>query len=508
MLPIVELRGVTKRFPGVVANDNVSLAFRAGEVHVLLGENGAGKSTLIGLLAGVQRPDTGDIRVDGALRVIGSPREALALGIGTVYQHTQLVPTLTVAENLLLGGAWFRRPQRRATAARIAADGATFGMHLDASARAAELSLGEQQQVAILRALWRGGRLIVLDEPTAMLTPSGITQLIEIMRRLARDGFGVVFITHKLEEALAIADRVTVLRLGRVAGSLVPASIPPTDLRQQITTLMFGEAAVVAGDPATTPRDSRVQAAKPLLRVEDLTVRTPGRPPLLERVSFSIGSGEILGIAGVDGNGQRELAEALAGQARAEGRILLDDADISALDVAARYRAGLRTVTDDRLHEGTVGRFSVADNLVLKQIGAPPFWRRGIARHTAIAAHATRLIEAFDIRTPSARTPIGRLSGGNIQKALLARELTGAARAVVYNKPTHGLDLRNIATTRARIRAAADHGIATLLISTDLEEILDLSDRIGVLLGGRLVGIVPNGPQARAQVATLMTGAA
>jgi general nucleoside transport system ATP-binding protein len=506
--PIVELVGVTKRFPGVVANDNVSLALRAGEVHVLLGENGAGKSTLIGLLAGVQRPDGGEIRVDGVRRALGSPREALALGIGTVYQHTQLVPTLTVAENLLLGGAWFRRPQRKATAARVAADGATFGMQLDAGARAAELSLGEQQQVAILRALWRGGRLIILDEPTAMLTPSGIAQLIDIMRRLARDGFGVVFITHKLDEALAVADRITVLRQGRVAGSFVPASLGSADVRQQITTLMFGEADATAGDRASVARDRRGHTARTVLHVEQLTVRAAGRPPLLDNVSFSLGEGEVLGIAGVDGNGQRELAEALSGQTRAEGRVHLDDADISALNVAARYRAGLRTVTDDRLHEGTVGSFSIADNLVLKQIGAPPFWRRGITRHAAIAAHAAQLIEAFDIRTPSARTPIGRLSGGNIQKALLARELTGAARVVIYNKPTHGLDLRNIAATRGRIRSAADQGIATLLISTDLEEILDLSDRIGVLLGGRLVGIVPSGPDARARVTALMTGAA
>jgi simple sugar transport system ATP-binding protein len=243
-----------------------------------------------------------------------------------------------------------------------------------------------------------------------------------------------------------------------------------------------------------------------MLEVRDLTVRMPGRPPPLDHVGFAVAAGEIFGIAGVDGNGQRELAEAIAGQLPAEGRVLLDGFDMSPLDVAARHRAGLRYVTDDRLHEGIVGAFSVADNLVLKSIGASPFWRHGMTQRGAIAAHAAELIAAYDIRTPAATTPIGRLSGGNIQKALLARELHGRARMVIYNKPTHGLDLRNIRAARARVRDGAAEGVVTLLISTDLEEILELSDRIGVLSGGRLVGIVPNGPTARARVAALMTG--
>ena len=506
--PVVELRGVTKRFPGVVANDDVSLALHAGEVHVLLGENGAGKSTLISLLAGVQLPDSGTVLIDGTPTVIASPRRALALGIGTVYQHSMLVPTLTVAENLLLGAAWFRRPNRRAAAARLAADGAAFGIDIDPHAITGTLSLGEQQQVEIMRALWRGSRLIVLDEPTAMLTPRGIEQLIGIMRRLAGVGFGVVFITHKLDEALAAGDRVTVLRLGRVAGELSPedlAGVPADVLRARITRLMFAEAdATVASAARARPEPT---AGAPVLEVHGLTVRAPGRPPLLDHVGFTVAAGEIFGIAGVDGNGQRELAEALAGQLRAEGSVRLDGIDVSLMDVAARHRAGLRYVTDDRLHEGTVGAFSVADNLVLKQIGAAPFWRHGIVRRGAVEAHATELIEAFDVRTPGPRTPIARLSGGNIQKAMLARELHGRARMVIYGKPTHGLDLRNIAAIRQRICDGAAQGMVTVLISTDLEEILELSDRIGVLLGGRLVGIVRNGPSARAAVTALMTGA-
>jgi ABC-type uncharacterized transport system ATPase subunit len=501
--PLVELRGVTKRFPGVTANDDVSLMLHAGEVHVLLGENGAGKSTLIGLLAGVLRLDAGSILIDGTETVIGSPARALALGIGTVYQHSMLVPTLTVAENLLLGAAWFRRPRRRAAAARLAADGASFGIRVDANAVTGRLSLGEQQQVEILRALWRGGRLIVLDEPTAMLTPRGIEELIAIMRRLAAEGFGVVFITHKLDEALAAGDRVTVLRQGRVAGGLAPEELRRAarePLRARITGLMFADA-------ETLPTAARLPRTpdRVALRVRGLVVRAPGRPPLLDHLTFDVAAGEIFGIAGVDGNGQRELAEALAGQIRAEGNITLDDADVSALGVAARHRAGLRYVTDDRLHEGTVAGFGIADNFLLKQIGAAPFWRQGIARRGTIEAHAARLIEAFDVRAPGPRAAIGTLSGGNVQKALLARELHGQARMIVYSKPTHGLDLRNINAVRRRVREGAAAGAVTVLISTDLEEILELSDRIGVLLGGRLVGVVPNDATARARVAALMT---
>jgi simple sugar transport system ATP-binding protein len=506
--PIVELQAVTKRFPGVVANDNVSLSFHAGEVHVLLGENGAGKSTLIGLLAGVQQPDGGSLHVDGRPTVIANPARALALGIGTVYQHAMLVPTLTVVENLLLGGPWFRRPDREAAAARLANDGRTFGIHLDAHALAGDLSLGQQQQVAIVRALWRGSRLIVLDEPTAMLSPHGTEELIGIMRRLATEGFGVVFITHKLDEALAAGDRVTVLRQGRVEGALAPADLKiltPDVARARIAAWMFAQAD--AGD-ARPERRSSTDAEGAKLEVQNLTVRSAGRIPLLDHVSFDVAAGEIFGVAGVDGNGQRELAEALAGQIEPDGSIRLAGADISGLDVAARYRAGVRYVTDDRLHEGTVGGFSVADNLVLKMIGAAPFWRRGFANRDAIETHAATLMAAFDVRAPGPRTPVGRLSGGNIQKVLLARELSGEARMVIFSKPTHGLDLRNIGAVRQRIRESAARGIVTVLISTDLEEILELSDRVGVMLGGRMVGVVQNDLQARAQITALMTGVA
>lgn len=504
--PLVALHHVTKRFPGVVANDDVSLTIAPGEVHALLGENGAGKSTLIGMLAGMQQPDAGDIVIGGLPTRIDSPRRALDLGIGTVFQHGMLVPELTVAENLLLGGQWWRRPSRRSLRARFAETCAAFGIDIDPNARAGALSLGEQQQVEIIRALWRGGKVVVLDEPTAMLTPAGIEELGRLMRRMAAQGLGVVFITHKLDEALDYGDRVTVLRLGRVAGTLPPEALqtwPRQSAIDRIIAMMFGDAK--PGDSASHRRHQAIVGAA-VLEARHVT-QPPGEgAPGLRDISFAVAAGEVFGIAGIDGNGQSQLAQVLSGQARAAGAVLLAGQDVSDLDVGQRSRAGLRYATDDRLGEGTVGALPVSLNLLLKQIGAAPYWLHGHQRRGMIEAHATRLVRDYDIRTPSVRTPIGRLSGGNIQKALLARELSGGARVLICNKPTYGLDVRNSEGTRARISAAAEDGVAVVLISTELEDLLDMSDRIGVMVRGRMVGIVANGPDARAEIGRLMSG--
>ncbi|MEQ8966683.1 MAG: ABC transporter ATP-binding protein [Azospirillaceae bacterium] len=517
----VELRGITKRFPGVVANQDVDLTIRPGEVHALLGENGAGKSTLISMLAGLLQPDEGEIRVDGRSVVIDSPRRALQLGIGTVFQHVMLVPTLTVAENLMLGGPWWRRPDRDAVVRRFTEMAAAFGIDVDPDAVTGQLSLGEQQQVEIIRALWRGEGVLVLDEPTSMLTPKGIERLGALMRRLTARGIGVVFITHKLKEAFDFGDRVSVLRLGRMVGEIPPETLRGLDEKtatDRIIALMFGHpetpeadtpverAAAIEGGRMTrrNPVDPR---APEVLAVEDVTLERPEGRPYVDGVSFAARRGEILGIAGIDGNGQKQLAEILSGQRRPDrGTIRLDGRAIERLGVPERHKAGLRYVTDDRLGEGTVAPFPVELNLVIKQIGEPPFWSGGMARAGAIQDHAEDLVEDYDVRTPSTRTPIGRLSGGNIQKTLLARELHGRAKAVIYNKPTYGLDLNNIRSARARIRDAADAGVATVLISTDLDELMELSDRIAVMLRGRLTGIVDNGPDARRRIAELMTG--
>jgi simple sugar transport system ATP-binding protein len=515
--PAVSVSGISKRFPGVVANDNISLDFHAGEVHVLLGENGAGKSTLIAILAGLQQPDEGTISVKGEQVAIRSPRAAIALGIGCVYQHATLVPTMTVVENLMLGQAWYRPLRRRATLARLAELSRLLGVAIDPDARADSLSLGEQQQVEIVKALWRGERVLILDEPTSMLTPQGVKDLGAVISRLRADGLAIIFVTHKLNEVIAFGDRVSILKLGRLAGKIGPVTfrgVTPEQATAIILDRMFGPPSERSpglvrefeGKTDLRRHDAHSTPEAPVLVVEDIATAGGEREIALSGVTLAVRAGEILGIAGVDGNGQRQLAEVLAGQRPlAGGRIVFSGNDVSALGAGGRQKLGLRYLTDDRLGEGTVGSFSVAINLVLKRIGEPPFWRNGIERRKPILKYARDLIARYDVRTPGPRTPIAKLSGGNIQKALFARELDGDPKLVIYNKPTYGLDVANTRLARERIRDAADRGVTAILISTELDELHELCDRIAVMDRGRVAGIVDNSDKdAEREVGRLM----
>lgn len=510
--PLVALRGIGKRFANVVANESIDLELRAGEVHVLLGENGAGKSTLVALLSGLLQPDAGQIIVDGSPMRILSPGAALALGIGTVFQHVMLSPALTVAENLLLGQGWWRRPARAALDQAVGAIARDFGLNVDLDAVTGELSLGEQQQVEIIRALLRQTRLLIFDESTSMLTPQGIEELGALMRRLVERGLAIVFITHKLDEARRFGDRITVLRLGRKVGEISSERLEALDdasAHQEIVSLMF-ETIKATGEAVVGKERKRVaMSGKPLLELRDITVTGQSGSTGIEAISLSVWPGEVLGIAGIDGNGQKLIAEAIAGQRRLDsGKITFGGIAIDNLDVGARRKLGIRYLTDDRLSEGSVAAFAVSANLLLKEIGKEPFWSRGFTRTAVIDVHANAQVKEFDVRTPSIRTPIGKLSGGNIQKALLARELFGDARLVIFSKPTYGLDHNNIVTSRRRIAEVGARGIAVILISTDLEEILALSDRIAVMSRGRIAGILENTGDARLAVGGLMVGGA
>jgi general nucleoside transport system ATP-binding protein len=520
---IVELEGVTKRFPGVVANDSISLKIRSGEVLCLLGENGAGKSTLISLLAGMQQPDEGRILIDGKPVRITSPKHAMRLGIGVVYQHSALIPTMTVLENIMLSDDSGVMLDRRAAKQRLEELSRSLDMSVDPDALTRDLGLGQQQQVEIAKAIWKGSRVLILDEPTSMLTPQAIEELEKNVAALKAQGLAVVLITHKMREAYAMGDAVDVLRGGRKVAEITRdelAGYGEAQARDRILAAMFGssieqvsdraEAAEVAGASEEGGDHSDEVAARGdvVLQLAGVTSQGSGPDTPIVDVDLELRQGEILGIAGMDGHGQRALAETIAGQRQAvAGDVRLGDASITRLGVRARQRRGLRYVTDDRLHEGIVGNLSVATNLVIKQIGKRPFWRWGVLDRRATRDHATALIERYDIRTPSAEQRAGTLSGGNIQKLLLARELDGSPQVVVFHKPTYGLDLKTVFRVREIVREFAANGGAVLLISTDLDELVDLAPRIAVMSQGRFVGEVDNTDgTGAAAVGELMAG--
>jgi len=486
----LQMSGITKRYPGVVANNKISLDVKAGEIHALLGENGAGKTTLMNILFGLARPDEGEILLDGKPVQIADPADAIARGIGMVHQHFMLIPVLTVAENILLGAETMANSiflDRREARRRIIELGKRFGFEIDPDAKVESLSVGWQQRVEILKALYREAQILVLDEPTAVLTPQETVEIFAVLRRLAAEGKSIIFISHKLYEVLEIADRITVIRRGEVVGSRVPSQTNEDDL----AALMVGREVQLAVDRGVS------HPAEPMLMVENLKVKSDRGQEEVRGVSFNVRAGEILGIAGVAGNGQDELVEAITGLRRASaGTLTIAGEDITGWDVRERREHGLGYVPGDRQKYGLVLGFPISDNLVLTGYYHRPF-ARGVQRQdAAIANWAQEKIKEFDIRTPSWTAAAGTLSGGNQQKVIVAREFSRDLKLLVLDQPTRGLDVGSIEFIHKQAVRKRDAGTATLLVSAELDEILELSDRIAVMYRGEIVALVDGRPTA------------
>ena len=477
----LELRGITKRFPGVVANDNVNLALNTGEVLSLIGENGAGQSTLMSVLYGMYKPDEGDIIIDGEPQVFSSPADAIAAGIGMVHQHFMLVPVFTVAENVVLGveptGALGKLniDEARRMVREISDK---YNLDLDPDAVIENLPVGVQQRVEIVKVLLRDAKVVVFDEPTAVLTPSEIIEFFQIVKTLVSAGRGVVFITHKLKEALNIADRIAVLRRGKVVGEVDPGAATES----QIAEMMVGR-------PVQLTVDKRVaDVGAAVLKVTDLTVLDADGRTHVENVSFEVRAGEIVGVAGVQGNGQTELVEALTGLRKATGgTITLDGKDLTHSDPRERHQMGMAHIPEDRQRQGLVGGLSVAENLVLTRYHDDQFSHGVLVDWDAANAIADTLIGEYDIRTPNKETGVGTLSGGNQQKVIVARELSRDLRLTIAAQPTRGVDVGSIEYIHSRIVKERDAGTAVLIVSTELDEVMALSDRLLVMYRGRVV---------------------
>jgi len=494
----LELKGITKRFGALVANDDIDLTVAPGQVHALLGENGAGKTTLMNVLYGLLSPDSGQILLDGRPAAFESPRDAIAAGIGMVHQHFMLVPVFTVAENVTLGiertgpGGLL---DRRRTRKEVQELSHKYGLDVDPDALVEDLPVGVRQRVEIVKALVRDANVLILDEPTAVLTPAETEDLFRVIRQLRDGGRSIVFISHKLKEVQAIADTITVLRRGQVVGER-----PPSASEEELAALMVGrDVRLVVDKKPATPQDV-------VLAVEGLTVTGADGRISLNGVGFSVRSGEILGVAGVQGNGQTELCEALMGLREVHaGTVTVAGRDVTHATPRERLRSGVSYIPEDRTEDGLVGSFSVADNLVLDLYNQAPF-SSGIAlKPAAIASNADRLVSEFDVRTPSAAASAGSLSGGNQQKVILAREIGRSHKVLIASQPTRGLDVGSIEFVHKRIVAERDKGAAVVIVSAELDEIYALADRIAVMYEGRITGFRDPSVSA-SELGLLMTG--
>ncbi|WP_173652463.1 ABC transporter ATP-binding protein [Limnochorda pilosa] len=502
MEPVLQLKGIVKRFPGVVANDRIDLTLFPGEIHALLGENGAGKSTLMNVLYGLISPDAGEIVLKGAPVRLESPAGAIARGIGMVHQHFMLVPVMTVAENVMLGlestrGRFFLDTAR--VARRIREISSRHGLAVEPEAVVQHLPVGVQQRIEIIKVLYREAEILILDEPTAVLTPQEVEDLFEILRSLARSGHSLLFITHKLKEALALADRITVLRRGRVVGTRRPEETS----EEELATMMVGR------DVELTVKKRPARPGRPVLSVQGLWVEADEGPPAIRDLSLEVRAGEILGAAGVQGNGQTELMEALAGlRPPRAGRIVIDGRDVSRATPREIAELGVGYIPEDRQRDGLILPFPLEDNLILNRYHREPFSRKGWIQREEVRRQAETLLQAFDIRASSVTAAVRNLSGGNQQKVIAARELSRPIKLLLASQPTRGLDVGSIEYIHSRILEARDGGTAVVLVSTELDEILALSDRIAVLYRGRIVGLLDAASADRTHLGLLMTGAA
>jgi ABC-type uncharacterized transport system ATPase subunit len=496
--PLLELRGITKQFPGILANDRVDFELAKGEVHALLGENGAGKSTLMNILYGLYHPDEGEIRLDGKTVRISSPRDAIDLGIGMVHQHFMLIPVMTVAENIVLANEPTKGPflDLASAEARVRELSTQFGLAVRPEARVASISVGMQQRAEILKALYRGAEILILDEPTAVLTPQEASELFAIIRSLQADGRSIIFISHKLNEVLEIADRITVLRQGKRMDT-----VPQEGATQEgLARLMVGREVVLRVEkPPAQPGDT-------LLEVENLEVLDDRHLEAVRGVSFDVKAGEIVGIAGVDGNGQTELIDALTGLRRpSAGRVLVAGEDVTNAGSRECLDLGVGHIPEDRQVRGLVLDFTLAENLALHDFRKEPDSKWGWLYPKRLVQRAARLLKEFDVRGGGPQTLAASLSGGNQQKIVVAREVSRDPRVLVAAQPTRGLDVGAIEFVHRRLVTERDEGRAILLVSFELEEILSLSDRILVIYEGRIVGEYPPGVSEE-ELGIAMTG--
>ncbi|TYO94977.1 ABC transporter ATP-binding protein [Desulfallas thermosapovorans] len=495
---LVELKNITKRFPGVVANDRVNFNVRQGEIHVLLGENGSGKSTLMSVLCGLYRPDEGEIIIRGTKMSFRSPRQAIMAGVGMVHQHFKLIDSFSVAENVILGDERIPRVlNMQQIENNLAQLSARYGLQINPSAMVWQLSVGEKQRVEIVKMLYRGTHVLILDEPTAVLTPQETGELFRNLREMADSGRGIVVITHKMHEVMAIADRVTILRRGRSVATLEKEQIN----RRDLAWLMVGHDVVRQIAKKTPPGNKNVLTLKNVHCLNDL-----GRPGLTD-ISFTVRSGEIFGIAGVAGNGQRELAEVIAGlRPLTRGEVFINDYNITNCSPRQAIDRGVSLVPEDRLGTGLVPNLNAVDNLILKgyrkgRLRWGPFLKRNIAKEKA-----EELVERFDISLSALDAPVKLLSGGNLQKLLLAREITSSPQLLIAVYPVRGLDIKATEAVHNLLLEQRSKGLAVLLISEDLEEIFKLSDRIGVLCGGHITGVMPADMTDVEEIGLLMMG--